>query len=112
VEQSLVSEGVFAVQLAEALTLGSALDEAKAECLPSNIGIEPKIGWISDYPVTPAVIGDIEQGLATAIEQSKLAMGKDQALRVVDDVMSGTGKSFAQSGGNTPVPIPHWTAYM
>ena len=46
VEQALVPEGVFAMQLAEALKLGPVSGEAKAEELFSGLGIEPKNGWI------------------------------------------------------------------
>ena len=50
------------MQLAEALKLGPVADEAKAEELLSGLGIEPKNGWIAEYPVTPEVLGDIETG--------------------------------------------------
>ncbi len=63
VEQPLVPEGVFAVQLVEALKVGQTQDEAQAESMLSAVGIEPKNGWIAGYPVTPAVIGEIEKGV-------------------------------------------------
>ena len=66
IEQTLVPESVFAMQLAEALKLGPVDDEAKAEELLSGLGIEPKNGWIAEYPVTPEVLGDIETGIAMA----------------------------------------------
>ncbi len=91
VEQALVPEGVFAMQLAEALKLGPADDAAKAEKLLSDAGIEPKSGWISDYPVTPEVIGDIEKNIGAAADQGKLAMSKDQALTVMAEVKSRLG---------------------
>jgi hypothetical protein len=86
VEQALVPEGVFAIRLAEALKLGQTEDEAQAESLLSGVGIEPKNGWITEYPVTPAVIGDIEKALSTAADSGKLVMPKDQALKVLADV--------------------------
>ena len=43
------------MQLAEALKLGPVPDEAKAEELLSSLGIEPKNGWLAEYPVTPDV---------------------------------------------------------
>jgi hypothetical protein len=66
VAQTLVPEGVFATQLAEALKLGSVPNEAKAEELLSSLGIEPKNGWLAEYPVTPKVLGEIEKGISVA----------------------------------------------
>ncbi len=91
VEQTLVPEGVFAKQLAEALKLGPLTDEAKAEELLSGLGIEPKNGWITEYPVTPAVLGDIEKGISAASDQGKLALKKDQVLKLVDGVKAQLG---------------------
>lgn len=91
VEQPLIPEGVFAKQLAEALQLGSALDEQQAEALLSNSGIEPKNGWINEYPVTPAVLGDIENGLTAAGNQGKLGTNSLQALKILDELEKGLG---------------------
>ncbi|MDD5578827.1 MAG: hypothetical protein PHY16_06030 [Methylobacter sp.] len=91
VEQALVPEGVFVMQLAEALKLGRVADEAKAEDLLSGLGIEPKNGWIAEYPVTPAVLGDVEKGILAASKQGKIALKKDQALKVVNDVKTRLG---------------------
>ncbi len=91
IEQALVPEGVFAMQLAEGLKLGAADDEAKAENLLGNAGIEPKNGWISEYPITPAVIGDIEKGVANAADQGRLSINKEQALKTLDEVKTKLG---------------------
>ena len=99
-EQTLVPEGVFAMKLAEVLKLGIAPDDAKAESLLSDVGIEPKSGWITDYPVTPAVIGEIETGITTAADQGKLAMGKDQALKALGEVKTQLGLEV--SPGTSP----------
>ncbi len=56
VEQPLLPEGVFAVQLAQALKMGKVNDEAQAENKLSAAGIEPKNGWIADYPMTPDIV--------------------------------------------------------
>ncbi|MGZ5030850.1 MAG: hypothetical protein ACXV8I_09665, partial [Methylobacter sp.] len=101
VEQALVPESVFALQLAKALKLGPVPDEAKAEELLSGLGIEPKNGWIADYPVTPAVLGDIEKGISEASEQGKIAFTKDQALKRVNDVKAGLGLEV-NPGPNVP----------
>ncbi|MGJ0515843.1 MAG: hypothetical protein ACR65O_08855 [Methylomicrobium sp.] len=91
VEQALVPEGVFAIQLAEALKLGSSPDETEAEALLSGLGIEPDNGWITDYPVTPTVLGDIEKGIVAASEQGKLSLPKDQALKLLGEVKTRLG---------------------
>jgi hypothetical protein len=90
-EQALVPEGVFAVRLAEALKLGRSPDEAQAESLLGSLGITPANGWITDYPVTPAVLGDIEKSLAEAAEQGKLGFGKRQALALLAEVEKALG---------------------
>jgi len=91
VEQTLVPESVFAMQLAGALQLGPVTGEAKAEELLSSLGIEPKNGWIAEYPVTPEVLGDVEHGIAVASDQKKITLTKDQALKVFVDVKASLG---------------------
>jgi hypothetical protein len=91
VEQTLVPESVFAMQLAEALKLGPVPDAAKAEELLSGLGIEPKNGWIAEYPVTPEVLGDVEKGISMASDQGKIALTKDQALKLFSDVKARLG---------------------
>jgi hypothetical protein len=91
VEQALVPEGVFAMQLAEALKLGSSPDETEAEALLSGLGIEPDNGWITDYPVTPTLLGDIEKDIVAASEQGKIALPRDQALTLFGEVKTRLG---------------------
>lgn len=91
VEQALVPEGVFAIQLAEALKPGSSMDEAEAEALLSGLGIEPQNGWITDYPVTPTVLGDIEKDIVAASEQGKLALPRERALKLLGEVKTRLG---------------------
>ena len=91
VGQPLVPEGVFAIQLAEALKMGQVQDEAQAESMLSAIGIEPKNGWIAGYPVTPPMIGEIERGVAGASDAGKLPMGKEQAMKAVGDLKAKLG---------------------
>jgi len=93
VEQPLVPEGVFAVQLVEALKMGRVSDEAQAESMLSGVGIEPKNGWIAGYPVTPPVIGEVEKGVAAAADAGKLSMGKEQARKAVGDLKAKLGLS-------------------
>jgi hypothetical protein len=91
VAQTLVPEGIFAMQLAEALKVGPVPNEAKAEELLSDLGIEPKNGWLAEYPVTPAVLGDIEKAISVASNKRKIALTKDQALKLVSDVKAKLG---------------------
>ncbi|HEY5138328.1 MAG TPA: hypothetical protein VIJ25_03280, partial [Methylococcales bacterium] len=100
VEQTLVPESVFAMQLAEALKLAPVADEAKAEELLSGLGIEPKNGWIAEYPVTPEVLGDIEKRISMASEQGKITLSKDQALKLFGDVKAKLG--FDVKPGTSP----------
>ncbi len=86
VEQALVPEGVFAIQLVEALKLGQAQDEAQAESMLSSAGIEPKSGWIAGYPMTPPIIDEIEKGVISAAGAGKLKMGKDEAQNAVQSL--------------------------
>jgi hypothetical protein len=104
IEQTLVPESVFAMQLAEALKLGQVPNEAKAEELLSGLGIEPKNGWIADYPVTPAVLGDVEKGIAMASDQGKIALTKGQALKLVGDIKAKLGFDV-NPGQNAPAGL-------
>ena len=100
VEQPLVPEGVFAVQLVEALKLGQAQDEAQAESMLSAVGIEPKNGWIAGYPVTPPIIGEIERGVAAAADAGKLGMGKGEALKAAKNLEGRLGLGITAGMGS------------
>jgi hypothetical protein len=103
-QQTLIPECVFAVRLAEALKLGSPNDEAQAESLLGAAGIEPRNGWITDYPVTPAVLGDIDKAVASAAEGGKLGLSKDQALKALAEVKSGLDLDVSPDSGRSSVP--------
>jgi hypothetical protein len=90
-EQTQVPEGTFAVQLAEALKLGSISGGTKAEELLSNLGIKPSNGWVSERPITPVALNDIEKGISAASDQKKIALKKDQALKLFGDVKAKLG---------------------
>jgi hypothetical protein len=81
VSQPLVPEGDFALKLAVALKVGTPIDEAQAEDMLTSAGISPKNGWIADYPVTPNIIGELQNAVATAADSQRLPMGKDEALK-------------------------------
>jgi hypothetical protein len=86
VEQPLVREGEFAVELATALELTSSVDEAAAEHYLSLIDIAPGNGWISDYPMTPDIIAEVRDSAAGSVSSGKLQISKTDAVGIVDKV--------------------------
>jgi len=76
-------------------------NEAKAEELLSSLGIEPKNGWLAEYPVTPDVLGDVEKRISVASDQGKIKLTKAQVLKLVDDVKAKLGFDVS-SGPNAP----------
>jgi hypothetical protein len=105
VAQPLVPEGILAVELVNVLKVGQTQNEAEAEGMLSAIGIEPKNGWIADYPVTPDIIGEIEKSVAAAADAKRLAMGKDQAQRAVKDIEANLGLRITP-GAPSPSTTP------
>src|SRR5512139_3944472 len=72
IERSLIREGLFAVKLADALKLGPVKSEAEAENMLALVGISPKNGWIADYPLTPEIIGELQNAIAMAADSGKI----------------------------------------
>ena len=91
ISQALVPEGDFALKLAAALKVGAPNDEAQAEDMLTSAGIAPKNGWIADYPVTPNIIGELQNSVATAADSNKLPMGKDDALKAFQGLTTELG---------------------
>jgi hypothetical protein len=81
IAQPLVREGDFAIKLAQAFGLGQAKSDAEAESMLTQAGVSPKNGWITDYPVTPDVIGELTKAISDAADAGGLPLGKDKALR-------------------------------
>jgi len=86
IEQPLVREGEFAVKLANALNITTSSDEAAAESALSSIGIEPRNGWIADYPITPDIIAEVRGSTARATSSGNLKMAEAKAAGIVDKV--------------------------
>jgi hypothetical protein len=86
VSQQLVPEGTFALKLAPALKLGTPENEIQAVDTLASVGIAPKNGWISDYPVTPDIIGELQDAVVAAADSKKLPMGKEEALKAFQGV--------------------------
>lgn len=81
VAQPLVREGDFAIKLAAMLDLGNPTEEAVAEDVLATAGVMPENGWLSDYPVTPQIIGQLQESIAKAASEGKLPMTAEEATR-------------------------------
>ena len=88
VAQPLVREGDFAIKLAALYGLGIPANETEAEDLLSSAGILPLNGWISDYPVTPEVLGQLEEATARAASEGRLSMEAEKATQLLYDLAS------------------------
>ena len=88
ISQTLIREGDFAIKLAEALKVGRAQSEAEAESMLASAGIAPKNGWIADYPVTPDIIGELQNSTTEAADSGRLAMKKEEATRAFQDLIA------------------------
>jgi hypothetical protein len=110
VAQTLVPEGAYAIQLLEALKLGFTQDDEQAETQLSKQGIEPKNGWISEYPVTPVVLGELDNAIALASEQGKITLNKNEALKQVSELKTKLGLNIGMDANVTPPAQNHTTA--
>ncbi len=81
VAQTLVREGDFAIKLAAMLDIGSPKSEAEAEEMLAKAGIVPSNGWLSDYPMTPEIVGQLQSAVTKAASEGRIAMNSDQATR-------------------------------
>jgi hypothetical protein len=110
-----VREGDFAVQLLFALGAGTTDDEVEAESGLGEIGIAPRNGWIADYPVTPDIVGELENSVVSAADSRKLKMSRDEAVKRFRDLSVQLGLAVTPytgavtnqpptSAGNYPNP--------
>ena len=95
VEQALVREGDFALKLAQALGLGTQVDEVEAMGALAAAGVAPVSRWIADYPVTPDILGELEAAVADAAKAGRLAASEEEALFVFQEVAAGFGLAVA-----------------
>jgi hypothetical protein len=91
VEQPLVSEGYFAVSLATALGVMETSDPIEAETGLGELGIAPRNGWISDYPVTPDIIVELSNAVSRAADAGALTLNRNDAVMRVNDVAAEYG---------------------
>jgi hypothetical protein len=89
--QMLVREGDYAVKLAQALKVRPATTEADAESALAGIGVAPKNGWISDFPVTPDIIAEIQNAIDAAAGSGKLTMSKADAYKAFEALNAEAG---------------------
>jgi hypothetical protein len=68
----MVRQGDFALSLVEVLELGKAYSETQAQEMLAELGIEPKNGWVSDYPMTPDIIGELQDAVGRASDYGYL----------------------------------------
>jgi hypothetical protein len=93
VSQPLIREGDFAVKLAESLKIGAPENDADAESLLSSLSVQPRNGWIADFPVTPNILGEVQKSVAEAAEAKKLPMEKEESLTAFQSLLSEEGLS-------------------
>lgn len=91
VAQPLVREGDFAIELAPLFGLGSPETEAEAEDLLSRSGVLPANGWLSDYPMTPDILFQLQEAAARAARNGKLGMTPEETGRVLFALASKMG---------------------
>lgn len=91
VESVLVRQGDFALSLVEVLELGTAYSETQAQEMLAEIGIEPKNGWVSDYPVTPDIIGELQDTVGKASEYGYLPVNRSEALGIFQTLTADYG---------------------
>lgn len=99
VEVQIVREGDFAVALAYGLGLADGRDEAEAEDKLSSLGIMPTDGWVSDDPVTPDMVGDLEAATVRAADANRLSLTRDEALRRFVQVVEESGMGIRPAEG-------------
>jgi uncharacterized membrane protein YgcG len=113
VSQPLVSEGELAIQLASGLGVLSTSDAVEAESALGDSGIAPNNGWIADYPVTPDIIAELRQSVASAAESKQLSLARDEALKRFDTTIAGFGVTVrpytsGESAANRPVSCENY----
>jgi hypothetical protein len=110
-ERSLIREGYFAIELAEVLKIGEVKSEAEAESRLASVGISPKNGWIADYPLTPNIIGELQNAVGEAADSGKIAMKRDEAVKAFQDLVKSiesqrAGLELPPAG--QPYPEPYY----
>ncbi len=91
----LVRQGDFAHSLLEILELDTAYSEPQALEMLTELGIAPKNGWISDYPMTPDIIGELQDAVASASDNGYLTITRPEALNLFQTLVADYGLPIA-----------------
>jgi hypothetical protein len=105
VAQTLVREGDFAIKLAAELKLGNPENEAAAEDMLAKAGVSPLNGWISDYPVTPEIVGQLGDSITAAAGQGNLPMTAGEATKGLYSLASEMNLPTPAGPGAGTVPV-------
>jgi hypothetical protein len=114
VAQGLVREGDFAMKLAEALKLGTVSSEAEAEGALATAGIAPRNGWIADYPMTPDILGELQDAAGDAADSGRLTMKREEAVNTLQALAGEMGLPVVSDvrGGEMPEePAGNYSQY-
>jgi hypothetical protein len=121
VAQPLVREGDFAVKLAAIYELGSPANETEAEDMLMLAGVVPVNGWLSDYPVTPEILGQLQESAVKAVSEGKLKMTAEEATRRLHELASqmqlpvpagsGSGEAAVSKAPEQPVIYNYYMGY-
>ncbi len=106
VAQTLVREGDFAIKLAAMLDIGSPKSEAEAEEMLAKAGIVPLNGWLSDYPMTPEIVGQLQSAVTKAASEGRIAMNSDQATRGLYTLAEQMNLPTPAGSGSGTTPPP------
>jgi hypothetical protein len=104
VAQTLVREGDFAIKLAAELDLGNPANEALAEDMLARAGVSPLNGWISDYPMTPEIIGQLGDSITAAAGEGKLPMTAGEATKGLYSLASKMNLPTPAGSGSGTMP--------
>jgi hypothetical protein len=100
ISQTLVREGDFALRLAPELLSTTPNDEITAEDALSSVGIIPSNGWIADYPVTPAILGELRIAIAAAADAGMLTRPSDDAVKTLYQEATASGLALRVDNGS------------
>jgi hypothetical protein len=112
IEAQFVRQGDFAAALAYTLSVTDGRNQAEAEDRLASLGIAPRNVWISDDPVTPDVIADLEAATRNAADTNRLPLSRNEALgrfiRVVEEsgIAISPGAEAAGYVSSGPVIYP------
>ena len=107
ISQPMIREGDLALKLVDVLKIGATQEEGEAETMLTSSGIAPRNGWIADYPVTPDIIGELQNAIGEAADSGRLALGRDEATKALQNLTVELGlpipaDSSGQYAGTEP----------